>query len=120
MRDTLKPGLELERRYAVTRDMSPAHLQEPVLSTPSMVNLIELTCLALAHEHLDDGETTVGTHICVSHLAPASEGDEIEVRARLAAIDRRRLDFETEVHGPKGCLSRGTHQRAVVTPRYMD
>lgn len=119
MRESMKAGIELERTYVVTEDMSPVHLEQPVLSTPSMVNLIEVTCLGAAHEHLEVGETTVGTHVCVSHLAPASVGDEVVVLIRLVEVDRRRLNFQVEVHGPRGQLSAGTHQRAVVSPQYM-
>jgi predicted thioesterase len=50
----------------------------------------------------------------VSHAGPAFEGEEVEVRCRLSAVDRRRLTFDVEVHAPSGVISEGTHQRAVV------
>src|SRR6202022_253797 len=80
MNDTLKVGLTREARYTVTSDMAPPHLPRIVLSTPSMISLIERTCLTAAQEYLDDGETTVGTHVCVSHLAAVAEGEAIVVR----------------------------------------
>jgi predicted thioesterase len=119
VQESLKPGIALERTYVVTEDMSPAHLEQLVLSTPSMVNLIEITCLDAAHQHLEEGETTVGTHVCVSHLAPADVGDEVVVTSRLVEVDRRRLNFEVQVDGPRGRLSEGTHQRAVVAQDYV-
>jgi fluoroacetyl-CoA thioesterase len=115
MKDTLKVGVAREARYTVTREMAPPHLPRIVLSTPSMISLIEGTCLAAGQEHLDDGETTVGTHVCVSHLAAVGEGEEIVVRCRLTTIQRRRLTFDVEVDGPRGRVSDGTHQRAVVS-----
>ena len=114
MRDTLQPGVEGESRHVVTPGMSPAHLPRVVLSTPSMIQLIEQTCLGVARDHLDDGETTVGTHVCVSHRAAALEGEEVVVRCRLARLERRRLTFDVEVEGVRGLLSEGTHERAVV------
>ena len=114
MRDTLQPGIKAESRHVVTPDMSPAHLPRVVLSTPSMIQLIEQTCLAAATEHLDEGETTVGTHVCVSHKAAALEGEEVVVRCQLDRLDRRRLTFDVEVEGVRGLLSDGTHERAVV------
>lgn len=107
-------GIDGEATYRVTPDMAPPHLPVVVLSTPSMVQLIEGTCLATAREHLDDGETTVGTHVCVSHTGAAREGEEVTVRCRLAKIERRRLTFEVEVRSPRGTISEGTHERAVV------
>ncbi len=115
MKDTLKVGIAGEASYTVTRDMSPAHLPAVVLSTPSMIALIEHTCLTVTEAHLDEGETTVGTHVCVSHRAAAAEGDEVNIRCRLSQIERRRLTFEIEVDGARGRISEGTHQRAVVS-----
>ncbi len=114
MRDTLAVGLANETRHAVTKDMSPGHLPVVVLSTPTMVSLIEGACLMVAAEHLDAGETTVGTHICISHDAAVGEDEEFVVRVQLASIDKRRLNFDVAVDGPRGPVSRGTHQRAVV------
>jgi fluoroacetyl-CoA thioesterase len=114
MKDTLTVGLEGQANHTVTADMSPPHLARPVLGTPAMVQLIEGTCLQAAQSHLDDNETTVGIHICVSHSAAASEGEEVTVSYRLSEIDRRRLVFETTVTCGDRVLSEGTHQRFVV------
>jgi fluoroacetyl-CoA thioesterase len=112
--DTLTVGISNETRHTVTKDMSPPHLPVIVLSTPAMIGLIEVCCLAAAARHIDDGETTVGTHVCVSHDAAVNEGEEFEIRCRLASIEKRRLNFDVQVDGPRGPVSRGTHQRAVV------
>ncbi len=114
MKDSLTTGLQADATYTVTADMSPAHLPVKVLSTPSMVQLIEGTCLRSVQDHLDEGETTVGTHVCVSHTGAASEGEDVVVRCRLAKIEKRRLTFEVEVEAPQGRISEGTHQRAVI------
>lgn len=114
MKESLAVGLEKEASYTVAEDMSPPHLPVKVLSTPSMIQLIEGTCLQAVQPHLDDSETTVGTHVCVSHTGPASVGEDVSVKVRLKQIIKRRLTFDVEVHGPKGPISAGTHERAVV------
>jgi fluoroacetyl-CoA thioesterase len=114
MKDSLQPGLSGSARYTVTEDMSPPHLPNKVLSTPDMIRLIEGTCLEAAQEHLDEGETTVGIHVCVSHSAAAAAGEEVEVRCELTERDRRRLVFTTEVTCGDRTLSEGSHQRFVV------
>jgi fluoroacetyl-CoA thioesterase len=114
MKDTLVPGIEHEATFTVTPEMSPAHLPVVVLATPIMVGLIEDTCLNSVTTHLDDGETTVGTHVCVSHTGAAREREQVRVTCRLAKVERRRLTFEVEVHAPSGRISDGTHERAVV------
>lgn len=114
MKDTLTTGLRAEQRYRVTDDMAPPHLPTKVLSTPSMIGLIEGTCLHLAQPHLDSSQTTVGIHVCVSHAASVSSGDDVDVEVELTEIDRRRLVFATKVTSGDKVVSEGTHQRFVV------
>jgi fluoroacetyl-CoA thioesterase len=114
VKDTLDVGISNETTYTVTKDMSASHLPAVVLSTPSMVGLIEGTCLSSVQSHLDDGEVTVGTHVCVSHEAAVLEDEGFAVRSRLVAVEGRRLKFDVEVEGPRGTVSRGTHERAVI------
>ncbi len=115
MKPTLATGIENELTYTVEAHMVPPHLTVPVLSTPSMIQMIEATCLRNAAPHLDEGETTVGTHVCVSHTGPARVGEQIAITSRLKEIQKRRLTFDIEVTAPSGSISTGTHQRAVVT-----
>ena len=114
MKDSLQPGIERTASHKVTADMAPGHLPVAVLSTPSMISLIEGTCLAAAAEHLDAGETSVGTHVCVSHSGAAMENEEVSVHVRLKEIQKRRLTFDIEVRSPRAQISEGTHQRAVI------
>jgi fluoroacetyl-CoA thioesterase len=115
VKNTMTVGIANETRHTVTKEMSAPHLPVTVLSTPNMIGLTEGCCLAAAADHLDEGETTVGTHVCVSHDAALAEGEEFVIRCRLASIEKRRLTFDIEVDGPRGPVSRGTHQRAVVS-----
>jgi len=117
VKDTLTAGIESQSRYTVTEDMSPGHLPVKVLSTPSMVGLVEGACITAMQGHLDEGETSVGTHVCVSHEAAVMAGQEITVSCRLTTVTKRRLEFEVTVEGPAGTVSRGTHQRAVIDTR---
>lgn len=114
MRDSLVVGMTGSATYTVTAEMSPPHLPVVVLSTPYMIQLIEATCLTEMTPHLEGTETTVGTHVCVSHEAAAGEGEEIEVTFRLTDVDRRRLTFDTKVVCGERVVSTGTHQRAVI------
>jgi fluoroacetyl-CoA thioesterase len=116
MRDTVKPGLEKRVEQEVLPSMSPPHLPVKVLSTPAMVGLVEGVCMGLLAEHLDEGETSVGTHVCMSHDAAVGAGSVVSVWCRVSGLDRRRVDFEIGVDGPDGQqVSRGTHQRAVIS-----
>lgn len=117
MKDTLKPGAAGEESFAVTEDMAPPHLPVKVLSTPAMVQLIETACHHAAEPHLDEGEVTVGTHICVSHDGAVMAGEEVTVACELETVEKRRLTFRVRVRGPRSDISAGTHQRAVMDAR---
>lgn len=114
MKDTLVVGIDTSEKYTVSKEMAPPHLPMPVLGTPSMIGLIEGTCLKCAQPHLDAGETTVGTHVNLSHSGPANLGEEITINATLKEINKRRLLFEIEVLSVRGPISQGTHERAVI------
>lgn len=114
MKDSLLAGLEHEATYRVTAAMSPPHLPVAVLSTPAMIQLIEMTCLEAAQTHLDGTETTVGTHVCVSHSGAAREGEDVRIHCRLDEVDGRRLTFAVDVSCGERAISEGTHQRFVI------
>jgi fluoroacetyl-CoA thioesterase len=111
---SLQSGLTADMTCTVAEDMSPPHLPVKVLSTPAMIGLIERTCFACVQPHLDDTETTVGTHVNVSHTGSVRAGEGIKVDARLTDVNKRRLLFRVEVTGPRGSVSTGTHERAVI------
>ncbi len=114
MNDAVEVGLTSSATYTVTEDMSPAHLPNKVLSTPDMIGLIEQTCLLAVQEHLEDNQTTVGIHVCVSHSASVDAGQDVEVNCEITEVDRKRLVFDTRVTSGDATVSEGTHQRFVV------
>jgi predicted thioesterase len=114
MKQSLKIGIQGRSQHVVDDTMSPAHLRAKVLSTPSMIGLIENTCLTVMQPHLDEDETTVGIHVCVSHAASVRAGETVEIECELTEVDRRRLVFETKVTSGDVVVSEGTHQRFVV------
>ncbi|MGD9701560.1 MAG: phytanoyl-CoA dioxygenase family protein [Acidimicrobiia bacterium] len=113
---TLVPGVEHQLVHVVTADMGTSHAGPPLLSTPSMILMMEQTCGAAAAAHLEGEETTVGVHVNVSHVAAAVPGDEVDLRCRLVEVDRRFLTFEVSARVGDRLLGEGTHKRAVVDP----
>lgn len=112
--DALAAGLTEEATYLVTPDMSPPHLAG-ILSTSRMISLMEDTCLAAVQPLLDEGWTTVGTRVDVTHVGTARAGEAVTVRIRLVKVTQRRLlSFEVQAEAPHGIISTGTHQRLVV------
>jgi len=114
MKPSLLPGLSNRMTFEVTTERITDHAAAAVLATPAMIGLIEWTCFGATADHVDAGETTVGTHVCVSHEAPVMQGESIDISAKLVTIDGRKMTFAVEVTGPRGRVSEGTHQRAVI------
>jgi fluoroacetyl-CoA thioesterase len=112
--DSLKADIDNEKTITITDDMGTGHTGTIVLSTPSMIGLMEGTCLDAVTPHLEDGESTVGIHVCVSHVAASVSGETVTVRCRLTDVDRRRLTFEVSAHVGDRLLGEGTHKRAVI------
>ncbi len=114
---SIEVGMEAERRFKVTEDMAASFIGSgdvSVLSTPSMIALMETTARDLVQPHLPPEETTVGTAVNVRHLAPAPVGGEVTVKAKLIEVDRRRLVFEVKCLYGDTLVGEGTHERFIV------
>jgi fluoroacetyl-CoA thioesterase len=115
MKDTLQVGVTHTLREQVRAELSPPHLAPTVVpSTPSMILLMEMASLQAAQPHLDANETTVGTHVNVSHRSAARDGETVTVTSELTDVDRRRLTFAVCVSVGDRIIGEGTHQRAVI------
>jgi len=89
-----------------------------VLSTPSMIGMMERNAARLAFPKLPQGKATVGFEVCVKHVAGAREGARCTVRARLREIaDGRKLRFDVEVREGGRVIGVGTHERRVIDAR---
>lgn len=92
-----------------------------VFATPMMIALIEeATCSACA-PLLEEGETTVGTKISVSHDKASGLGNKITAHASLDNIDGRKLSFSVYAEDSNGdVIGKGTVERFVVlTDKFM-
>lgn len=87
----------------------------PVFGTPFMIAIMEkATCGAVA-EFLEDGETTVGTSINVSHSKASGIGAVITARAEVSEIDGRKITFKVSaVDNTGSMIGSGAIERFVV------
>jgi fluoroacetyl-CoA thioesterase len=120
----LRAGIEHELRFVVPESKtvpalypeSPEFREMPrVLATGFLVGLLEWACIEALKPHLDwPREQSVGTHIDVSHSAATPPGLEVVVKAKLVAVQGRRLRFEVEAHDGVDLVSSGRHERFVI------
>src|SRR5439155_15425584 len=113
----LEPGLEAAVEERVTDELSAVALGSgdvAVLGTPAVLALAERAACAAIAGRLGEGETSVGTWVELSHLAPTSVGGSVIARARLVDVEGPKLTFEFSVADGTGEIARGTHRRSVV------
>ena len=116
MKDSLGPGITLERQVTLTGEMGVPHLGEGpgILSTPDMIRMIEQTSLQSVMPHLDEQEQTVGTMVHVWHRAAVKIGETVNVASKVIERDRRKLLFEVKVTHGDTVVGDGTHERFVI------
>lgn len=93
-----------------------AHLEilPPVLTTPDMIGWMEFACYQAAVPFCEPGETTVGTHINVSHRAPTGVGATVRATAVLEKINGRFHIFRVQAWEGERLIGEGTVDRAFV------
>jgi fluoroacetyl-CoA thioesterase len=111
----LKLGLKAESVTTVDDALVVKHMGgDGVLSTPSMIMLMERTAIQAVQPHLAEGHTSVGFEVNVKHLAATPKGKKVTVRAELTGIDGRKLEFKVEARDDEKVVGTGTHRRAVI------
>lgn len=86
----------------------------PVYATPAMIALMERTAFTLLQEHLDEGQSSVGTAVNIKHLSATPIGLTVRSVAELVEIDRKRFSFKVEAFDDQGKIGEGTHERFVI------
>lgn len=117
MEDVIKPGIKKEMIFKVEKEHVATFLESygiQVLSTPSMISMMEKTSRFSVQDLIDNNHTTVGASVNVRHLAPAPIGSEIKVKVCLRKIEGRRLTFEIQALSEKGIVGKGIHERYIV------
>jgi fluoroacetyl-CoA thioesterase len=116
MKPSLQPGLTSVKRIPIDRDRTISFMGEDarVYATPRLISDIEFTCRDLILRHADPGEDSVGTEVCVKHLAATLAGSTVEISVRITAVDGRKVTFEVSAKDEFDTVSAGTHGRFVV------
>lgn len=113
----LKAGIKNRSELTVTINetaVSAGSGGQSVFSTPHMIGLMENTAWASVEPYMEEGRTTVGTHLDVSHLSASPVGAHITCESELIEIDRRRLVFKLAAYDDAGLIGQGTHERFII------
>lgn len=118
MKNGAAPGLTHRQTWVVTPEMGVKHFGPgvpTVLSTPSMIGMMERTCVELLTPYMEADEQSVGFHVDVRHLAPTKMGQSVTITARLEEVKEGRFRFAVEATNDQGVkIGTGSHRRALI------
>ena len=130
MKDSLKPGLQFHHQFIIPVSKtvpslypeSVEFIQMPeVFATGFLVGFLEWACILCINPHIDwPHEQTVGTHINVSHEAATPPGFEVTACVELISMEGRKLTFNVEAHDGVDLISKGRHERFVISKPSFD
>ncbi|MBQ8974692.1 MAG: thioesterase family protein [Oscillospiraceae bacterium] len=91
-----------------------------VYATPMMVALMEEASWKAVAPALEQGQSTVGIQMSVSHLDATPLGMKVRAEANVIAIEGRKITFAVRAFDEKGLIGEGRHERFIVNDeRFM-
>ncbi len=85
-----------------------------VMSTPTMIAMMELAAMDAIRGYLDAGEGSVGMAIDVQHVAATPPGHRVRAEAEVTKCEGRRLEFKVRAFDEAEEIGSGIHRRAVI------
>jgi fluoroacetyl-CoA thioesterase len=113
----LEPGLSIEQRRTILEADCVKFLGrdvQPSLSTPAMIQWMEVASRDLVKPRLEPGQDTVGVRVDVEHLAATPLGAQVVFRSKLTHVDGRQASFEVEALDGDEVVGRGRHTRFII------
>ena len=116
--EDVKAGDSATVDYEITKEMTvnrTGKLGADVLSTPWLLNLMELTCIEATDGKLAPDMATVGYAVDgLRHLAPTSIGATVTVTALLAAVDSKKFTYDIKAEEGGQKIGVANHRRAAI------
>ncbi len=119
----LKAGLEGRAALVVAEEHTAPSIgsgKVRVLATPVMINLMEAAALDASEHLLPAGHQSLGIKLDVRHIAATPVGMQVNVTARLTAVEGRTLHFWVEARDERELIGDGAHHRVVVNVERFD
>lgn len=110
-------GAKGRAEMTVTPDKTAAAIGSgsvEVFATPWMIAMMELSaCNALA-PYYEEGQSSVGTKLDVTHDAATPVGMNVCAEAEVIEVDRRRIVLKVTAWDETGVIGKGTHERFLI------
>lgn len=117
-------GMEASTSVLVTNTNTAKTMKSgslDVFATPAMCALMEEAAQAAVASALSPEEATVGIALNITHDAPSPLGATITAKAKVSAIEGRKISFDLEASDGIDIIGKGKHQRFIInTQKFMD
>ena len=113
----MKIGLKGRAETVVCCDNVAAKIgsgDQEVFATPWMIGLMEEAAQSSLLPYLEEGQSSVGTHLDVSHDSATPLGMKVWAESELIAIEGRKLSFEVAAYDECGLIGKGRHERFII------
>jgi fluoroacetyl-CoA thioesterase len=107
----------VEKRHLAS-ELNPALAQ--VMSTPTMLGMMELAAIEAITPFLEPGEGSVGTSIEAQHTAVTPPGHRVRAQAEVTKCEGRRLEFAVTAFDENEQIGEGHHRRAIIDTAKFD
>ncbi|MGN1376143.1 MAG: thioesterase family protein [Prevotella sp.] len=92
-----------------------------VFATPAMIALIEETAWKSVQNHLEEGQSTVGSSLDIKHISPTPLGHAVSCTTELVEIEGKKLVFKAVISDDKCVIGTGLHTRYIINnDKFMD
>lgn len=111
MKDVLKAGLRHSETLRVEASLTVPSVSPkfasfvdipPVFATAYLVGFVEWVAVEALRPYLEEGESTVGTHVDISHVAATPVGMAVTGEVELIAREGRKLRFRVSCRDEAG------------------
>jgi fluoroacetyl-CoA thioesterase len=85
-----------------------------VMSTPTMIGMMELAAMDAIKPFLEAGEGSVGISMDAQHTAATPPGHRVRAEAEVTKAEGRRLEFTVRAFDETEQIGSGNHRRAVI------
>lgn len=87
----------------------------PVFGTPFLCALMEEASWKSIAPHLEEGQSTVGTRLDISHDSATPVGMRVWAESEITQADGKRIVLKVAAYDEKGLIGQGVHERYIVT-----
>ncbi|KMY68134.1 hypothetical protein AAU61_08035 [Desulfocarbo indianensis] len=120
----IKQGVKGKVTAVVRREDLASSYGNPgvdVMSSMTLMTLLEQACLDSLAPYLGPEDMTVGARMEMDHLAPTPQGFQVTAQAVLEQIKGRKLVFKVSAHDGADQIAQATHVRFLVDkPKFLE